>query len=159
MTKNGDYLSALESAIRIRHKCNPTHRETVFVRAKTHDEQTVWEGLVEEFNVTGHNTAKICYAWGYAAANGKSKIIAVLGNSIIDSGEKAVQAAIFTDAQPPVLRFSDDLKLLSKQLQECKDLLRKMGIGSEDLSVSIEAARQIKESIRRNISPHSNFEI
>lgn len=154
MTRNGDYLCALESAIRIRHKCNPTHRQTVFVRAKTQDDETVWEGLVEEFDLTGHRTARTCYAWRYECPNGSSKIIAVLRSKLIDSAQKAVEAAIFTDAQPPVLRFSDDLKLLSRQLQECKDLIRKMGIKSEDLSVSIESARQIKDDLwRKKLAP------
>lgn len=159
MTRNGDYLSALESAIRIRHKCNPTHRETVFVLAKTEDEETVWEGLVEEFDLTGHKTAKACFAWQHHCPNGGSKMITVLKNTFIDSAQKAVEAAIFTDAQPPVLKFSDDLKLLARQLQECKDLIRRMGIKSEDLSASIESSRQIKEDLWRNYSRSSNFDI
>ncbi|HEV2330020.1 MAG TPA: hypothetical protein VGY56_14660 [Verrucomicrobiae bacterium] len=137
MTSNGDYLSALESAIRIRHRCTPAHRQTVFVRALTGDQEPVWEGLVEEFDLTGHETARTCYAWGHGHSNGSSKIIAVLGNKLIESPQKAVEAAIFTDAQPPVLRFSDDLKVLSRQLKECKDLIHKMGIKSEDLSAAI----------------------
>ncbi|HEY1791079.1 MAG TPA: hypothetical protein VGJ73_23220 [Verrucomicrobiae bacterium] len=148
--KNGDYLNALESAIRMRHKCSPKHRQTVFIRAKTGDEQTVWEGLVEEFDLSGHVTSRACYAWQHSEPNGRSKIIAVLGNTFINSAQMAVEAAIFTDAQPPVLRFSDELKSLSKQLEECKELIRKMGIKSEDLSASIEPTRQTRENRSRN---------
>jgi hypothetical protein len=137
MAKNGDYLSALELAIRIRHKCRPTHRQTVFVTTKTHDKETVWEGLVEEFGLTGHETAMDCYAWRHMCPNGSSKIITVLQNKFIDSAQKAVEAAIFIDAQPPVLKFSDELKLLAKQLKECKVLIHKMGIKSDDLSAAI----------------------
>ena len=152
MNGKGDYLNALESAIRIRHKCNPTHRQTVFVRAKTEDEETVWEGLVEEFELAGRQTAQTCYAWGHIEPNGRSKIIAVLGSKIIDSAQKAVQAAIFTDTQPPVRKFSDELKRMTKQLEECKELVRKMGIKSEDLSASIDATRQIKDGLWRKPS-------
>jgi hypothetical protein len=159
MTRNVDYLSALESAIRIRHKCNPTHRQTVFVRVKTKDLETVWEGLVEEFDLAGHRTAKTCYSWGNIAPSGRSKIIAVLESTLLDSAEKAVQAAIFTDAQPPVLGFSDDLKLLSRQLKECKELIHKMGIKSEDLSALIESSRQIGDSMRWKNQPHSDIHI
>ena len=144
MSRNGDYLNALESAIRMRHNCNPTHRHTVFVRAETKDEETVWEGFVEEFELLGHRTANACYAWWHRDPNGGSKIIAVMGSKIIDSPQKAVQAAIFTDTQPPVREFSAELERLAKQLEECKVLVRKMGIKSEELSASIDATRQIK---------------
>jgi hypothetical protein len=151
MTRKGDYVSALESAIRMRHKCIPTHRQTVFVRAKTADEETVWEGFVEEFELAGHKRAKICYAWRHMESGGRSKIIAILGNHFIDSAQKAVQAAIFTDTQPPERRFSDEMECLSKQLQECKDLIRRMGVKSEDLSASIESSRESRE-LRRYLA-------
>jgi hypothetical protein len=137
MPRNWDHLNALESAIKLRHKCNPTHRQTVFVQAKTEAEETVWEGLVDEFDLFGHETAKACYAWRHVRSNGGSKIITILQNTFVDSAQKAVEAAIFTDAQPLVLSFSDDLKLLSGQLQECKLLIQKMGVKSEGLSASI----------------------
>jgi hypothetical protein len=146
MISKTNYTSTLESAIRIRHKCSPTHSQTVFVRAETHDEEILWEGLVEIFELAEHKKAKICYAWRHTEPNGKSKIIAVLGNSFIDSPQKAVEAAVFTDAQPPVRRFSDDMKSLAKQIQECKELIQKMGMKSEELSASIDATRQSRES-------------
>jgi hypothetical protein len=148
MTRKGDYLSALESAIRMRHKCIPAHQKTVFVRERTADEETVWEGFVEEFELAGHKRAKRCYAWRYVESGGRSKIISVLGNNFIDSAEKAVQAAIFTDTQPPERKFSHELDQIAKQLQECKDLIRKMGMKSEDLSASIELSRQSRENLR-----------
>ncbi|HUA65587.1 MAG TPA: hypothetical protein VME24_07055 [Alphaproteobacteria bacterium] len=138
----------------MRHKCSPTHRQTVFVRAKTQDEETVWEGFVEEFELAGHKRAKKCYVWRHMESSGRSKIIAVLGNHFIDSAQKAVQAAIFTDTQPPERKFSDELGRLAQQLQECKDLIRKMGMKSEDLSASIDASRQIKETLWRKGLPN-----
>jgi hypothetical protein len=154
MTNKVDYLNTLEAAIRMRHKCNPTHKGTVFVRAKTKDEETVWEGNVEEFNLPGHESVKLCYAWQHMDPNGKSKIISVPGNTFIDSAQKAVHAAIFTDVQP-VLKFSDDLKWLANQLQEFKEMIRNMGIKSEELSISIDATRQIKENVWRKRSSDS----
>lgn len=146
MISKTDYTIALESAIRMRHKCSPTHRQTVFVRAKTHDDEILWEGLVEVFELARHKSAKTCYAWQHTESNEKSKILAVLGNSFIDSPQKAVEAAIFTDAQPPTHRFSEDLKLLAKQIEECKALVHKMGLKSEDLAASIDATRQSREN-------------
>jgi hypothetical protein len=139
MTNTGDYLSTLESAIRMRHNCRPTHKQTLFVRTTTKEAETVWEGLVEEFDLASHATAKTCYAWRHTEPDSRSKIIAVLRNTFIDSAQKAVEAAIFMDAQPLARKFSDEMKLLAKQLQECKELIRKMGIKSEDLFASIDS--------------------
>jgi hypothetical protein len=97
--------------------------------------------FVEEFELARHKRAKKCYAWRHMESSGRSKIIAVLGSSLIDSAQKAVQAAIFTDTQPPERKFSDELDWLAKQLQECKVLIRKTGMKSEVLSASIDATR------------------
>ena len=155
MTSKGTYLNALESAIKIRHKCSPTHRQTVFVRAKTEADETVWEGFVEEFEVVGHATAKICYAWQHMEPKGRSKIIAIPRNSFVDSPQKAVEAAIFTDAQP-VQTFSEEMESLAKQLEECKKLIHRMGNKSEDLAVLIDSVGQEERGWRKG-SDH--FEI
>src|SRR5579862_6541186 len=98
MPKKTDYLSALEGAIQLQHQCKPTHRETVFVKEKLENE-TVWEGNVEVFDLEGHQDAKTCYAWQHNDANG-AKVFAILKNHLIDSPQRAIQAAIFVDKQP-----------------------------------------------------------
>lgn len=60
----------------------------------------MWEGNVEEFDLVGHRTAKICYAWLSVSEDDKTKIFTILKNRVINSATKAVQAAIFVDAQP-----------------------------------------------------------
>lgn len=97
-------ISSLESAIKIRYECRPTHKETVFVREKTVDNQTIWQGNVEVFDLEDHDHAKTCYAWQHTEERGRVKIFAVLGNEIIYSPSRAVQAAIFVDAQPPEIQ-------------------------------------------------------
>jgi hypothetical protein len=62
MPEKTDYLGALQVAIQLQHLCKPTHRETVFVREKLENE-TVWEGEVEVFDLEDHQEAKTCYAW------------------------------------------------------------------------------------------------
>lgn len=114
MSRKADYIDALESVILVKHKCMPTHRETIFVRAETEDKETVWEGEVETFDLTGHKEAKRCYAWRYTDGRGGVKIFAVLENQFIDSAKRAVQAAIFMDAQPPVRKCSEEMELLKK---------------------------------------------
>jgi hypothetical protein len=56
--------------------------------------QTVWEGVVQVFNLRGHPTAKRCYAWSHATTGEKRRFVAVLHQGPVDSPEKAVRAAI-----------------------------------------------------------------
>lgn len=97
-----DYLNALKGAVLIRHGCKANHKKTIYVNEQTLDKEMVWQGNVEEFDVVGHKTAKTCYAWLWVDDEGKCKVFTVLRNRVIDSATKAVQAAIFVDAQPPV---------------------------------------------------------
>jgi len=101
MPKNSVNIEALRRAILIQHECMATHRKTVFVREETSENETVWEGNVDVFDLTGHSDAKTCYSWQHLKDNGEVRIFAILGNEFIDSANKAVQAAIFVDKQPP----------------------------------------------------------
>lgn len=147
MPRKIDYLGALEAAIFIKHNCKATHRETVFVLESTTDDETVWEGNVEVFVLAGHAQAKICYAWQHADERGHLKIFTVLESPFIDSAKKAVQAAIFIDAQPLTRRTTPNLEFLVHQLEECKSILRRIGTRAENLAATIETSREIKESI------------
>jgi hypothetical protein len=129
MSRKAEYLEALKAAILIKHKCKPTHRETVFVREETEAKETVWEGYVDAFDLTGHREAKRCYAWQHTDGKGGVKIFAVLENQFIDSARRAVQAAIFMDAQPPLRHSPQDWELFKNQLEEFKKTLR--GIGTK----------------------------
>jgi hypothetical protein len=104
MSQQSEYLESLQAAILLQHKCKPTHRETVFVHEKTRQDETVWKGHVEVFDVAGHKEAKTCYAWQNKNKNtdyGDVKIFAVLGSKVVDSPGRAVQAAIFVDKERP----------------------------------------------------------
>jgi len=56
--------------------------------------ETVWEGDVEEFAVTGHPTAKAAYAWTYFDDVGRPHHVAVLSVPPINSAVDAVKAAV-----------------------------------------------------------------
>ena len=61
----------------------------------TFEGDTVWEGVVEVFDLIDHPTAKRCYAWSHAIdGSTKRKFIAVLHQGPVDSPRNAVKAAI-----------------------------------------------------------------
>ena len=97
-----DYHSQLKEFIRKRHGCDAKHVETVPVSVFNWDNGP-WEGSVEVFDVTGHEKAKRCYAWGIPDRDDPSKLemTAVLEMDPVDSPESAVIAALL---------FSTDLE-------------------------------------------------
>jgi hypothetical protein len=91
-------LPALIDAIRHMHGCEATFVESVPVR-ETFQGQAVWEGEVQVFDVTGHPTAKRCYAWSHATEGTKRRFVVVLHVPPIDSPIAAVRASIVADAK------------------------------------------------------------
>ncbi len=148
MSNNGDYLGTLEAAIVIQHRCKPTHKETAFVEEKTAAGEIVWQGDVEAFDLAGHAEAKTCYAWQHIDGWGNAKFFAILANKFIDSPNKAVKAAIFSNAQPADCRFSKEMELLKQQLEEFKKNFRQIGRKVEDLAAAIHTGQGIQEAIK-----------
>lgn len=114
MVERDEHLGELQAAIKLEHKCKPTHQETVFVHEKTDMNETVWRGCVEVFDIVGDKRAKTCYAWRLVHGN-EVKIITVLGSSVITSAKRAVQAAIFIGTQPLVTGFDRNLALIQEE--------------------------------------------
>lgn len=94
-----NHIGHLAAEIEARHECDTIHKETVFVRENVGGEK-IWEGYVEVFDLIGHKDARICYAWWHTQDDGILITFAILGNSLINSANKAVSAAIFVDKQP-----------------------------------------------------------
>ena len=86
-------VEALQEAIRNLHGCESAWVESVPVK-EIFQGQTVWEGEVQVFELTGHPTATRCYAWSYATEGNARRFVAVLHQGPIDSPEKAVKAAV-----------------------------------------------------------------
>lgn len=59
-----NYLAELRDVIRRVHGAEAMHVESVPVK-EVFQGQTVWEGIVEVFNLTGHPTAHRVYAWAH----------------------------------------------------------------------------------------------
>lgn len=157
MRQHSDYFDSLEAAIIIGHKCQAVHRATAFVHERTEYGLTIWKGNVEVFDLKDHPTAKECYAWRYGDID-RSRIFTILGNKLVTSAQKAVQAAVCADQQPVKLipPLANGLELLRQQMERSKKILRRVEITSEDLVAAIEMTKLthggIQQRGRRNQS-------
>jgi hypothetical protein len=87
-------IKALQKAILDLHGCKSTWVESVPVK-EVFEGQTVWEGIIQVFDLIDHPTAKRCYVWSHELEGSKKRrFFAVLHQGKVDSPEKAVRAAI-----------------------------------------------------------------
>ena len=86
----------LVKAILDLHGCKAMWVESVPVKEAFQGE-TVWEGIVQVFNLFGHPPAARCYAWSHETESGKPKFFAVLHQGPVDSPQAAVHAAIVAE--------------------------------------------------------------
>jgi hypothetical protein len=87
-------IEGLQKAILDLHGCKATWVESVPIK-EVFEGKTVWEGVVQVFDLEGHPTATRCYAWSHGLDNSKKRrFFAVLHQGVVDSPEKAVKAAI-----------------------------------------------------------------
>ena len=92
-----DDEKSIAKAIRALHGC-----DSLWIKSIPEKEifkgQTVWEGIVQVFELIDHPTAKKCYAWSHLVdESGKRKFIAVFHEGPVDSPEKAVRASIVSE--------------------------------------------------------------
>jgi hypothetical protein len=97
------YVQELREAIKRMHGAEAMHVESVPVK-ETFKGNTVWEGVVEVFDLVGHSTATRVYAWAHDTDDPKKpkKHVAVLHIPPVVSPQTAVRAAIvqgFRDAE------------------------------------------------------------
>ena len=84
---------ALHAAIRNLHGCDSTWIGAIPV-TETFKGKTVWDGVVQVFELHGHPAATRCYVWSHATTGKKRRFVVVLHQGPVDSPEKAVRAAI-----------------------------------------------------------------
>ena len=90
------YLEELRDVIRRLHGAEATHVESVPVK-ETFRGATVWEGIVEVFDLAGHPTAQRAYAWAHDGEHPKESSVAVLHIAPITSAAAAVRAALIQE--------------------------------------------------------------
>jgi hypothetical protein len=95
MTK--DAFKQLCEAIESQHGGTATHVQSVPIKERFQG-QTVWEGVVEVFDLDGHPKATRAYAWSSPiAGSNKRRFYAVLHLGGIRSPQDAVRAAIVAE--------------------------------------------------------------
>jgi hypothetical protein len=92
-------LKELRLAVDRLHECKARHLKSVPVK-EVFRGKTVWDGVVEGFELSGHSKAKRCYAWGHweDEAGKQIRIVTVFGVPPVDSPLAAVRAAIVCPA-------------------------------------------------------------
>jgi hypothetical protein len=95
-----EYIQRLQLAVEHLHKCSARHVATSPVHEVFRGE-TVWEGDVEVFDLTGHPKAKRCYAWSHVdgADDSDERFVAVLEIPPVESPVTAVRLQIVADAK------------------------------------------------------------
>ncbi len=87
------HIEELRQLIHRLHGVSATHVESVPVKEQFQG-QTVWEGIVEVFDLHGHPKAPRVYAWSHATDGPKKRHVTVLHVAPITSAVEAVRAAI-----------------------------------------------------------------
>jgi hypothetical protein len=90
-------IERLEKAIKDLHGVSGQHAGSVAVHEKF-EGKTVWQGIVEVFEIKGHPQARFAYAWSYKADNGEQQFVTVLGMPPVSSAQDAVRAYIASQA-------------------------------------------------------------
>ena len=95
-----EYLDRLQVAVQHLHNCAAVHRKTVPVH-EVFKGQTVWQGEVEVFDLTGHPKAKRCYAWSHldGKKDERERFVAVLEIPPVESAVTAVRVQIVKDVK------------------------------------------------------------
>ncbi len=90
-------VTELNRAVEAQHGCKATVFQSVPIK-ETLGHNTVWEGVVHIFSLSGHPTAKRAYAWpSPIAGSDKRLFFAVLHQSPVTSPVAAVRAAIVAE--------------------------------------------------------------
>ena len=90
------YIEELREIIKNLHGVDSRHVESVPVK-EVFQGKTVWEGVVEVFELVGHPRAHRAYAWAHDGERPKESSVAVLHIAPITSAAAAVRAALIQE--------------------------------------------------------------
>jgi hypothetical protein len=94
------YIAELQTAFLKLHGVDATYVETVPVVEEFQGE-TIWQGDVEVFDISGHPKATRGYGWGHVTGEHDQawRYTVVLGLPPVTSPQMAVQAAVMAEIQ------------------------------------------------------------
>jgi hypothetical protein len=97
---NTEYIRKLRDVIHKLHGVDAVHVESVPIK-EVWQGKTIWEGVVEVFDITGHATATKVYAWAHDTDDPKKprRHITVLNIPPIDTPLLALRAALVQEAR------------------------------------------------------------
>ena len=90
------YIDDLKNAIRKLHGVDSTHRTSVPVK-EVFQGQTIWDGIVEVFDLHGHPDANTAYAWSHETDTEEIRHVTVLHVPPAVSPETAVRTFIIQE--------------------------------------------------------------
>lgn len=92
-------VEALQQAVEGLHDCRASFNRTEQV-TETFQGQTAWEGTVHVFDLQGHETASVAYAWSEPVGGSeKRRFYAILKAGPVKSSADAVRASIVESAR------------------------------------------------------------
>lgn len=93
-----DYIAELQAVFLSLHGCTAKYIETVPVLEEFQG-QTVWQGEVEVFELSGHPKAQIGYGWGHPTGDDDQgrRYVTVLELPPVNSPQTAVKAGIMQE--------------------------------------------------------------
>ena len=87
-------IEELQETVERMHDCRARLREVVLV-SEAFQGQSVWEGVVHVFDLEGHPTASLCYAWSSPVEGSeRRRFYAVLHKPPVTTPANAVRDAI-----------------------------------------------------------------
>jgi hypothetical protein len=90
-------INDLKILVERQHNCRAKHIESAVVHER-YEGMRVWDGVVEAFQLDGHDRAKRAYAWVIPASQGhEPEYKVVLGVPPINSAQDAVKAGVLAD--------------------------------------------------------------
>jgi hypothetical protein len=97
---NPEYIESLRAVIGKLHGCDSKHVESVPVH-EVFRGKTVWDGVVEVFDLVGHPKAKRAYGWSHPDGpdDTEERFVTVLELPPVVSPETAVKAAIVAEVK------------------------------------------------------------
>jgi hypothetical protein len=89
-------IGDLKNVIRKLHGVESTHRQSVPVK-ESFQGKTIWEGIVEVFDLHGHPDANTAYAWSHKTDTDDTRHVTVLHVPPAVSPETAVRTFIIQE--------------------------------------------------------------